>query len=420
MNQESKWKRLSIGWRILYNKTIKTEVEGEGIMQAKENKLTPLLKYPGGKDKELKYILPNIPKDALNYYEPFVGGGAVYFSLDSAQYYINDKSTELIWLYRMVKEQNREFLEKLNEMEENWSAMGRLMSAHTQELVRIYKAYQQDRFNMQQLGDAVSEFVFANAEAFNGLLRTSFNVEIDNFVAELHKSFKNKIVRMKKLEQEKGVLPEADVILNLEGAFKNAFYMHFRYLYNHIEELGISVPFATAIYFFIREYCYASMFRYNRQGKFNVPYGGISYNDKSMAKKAAYFQDQDLLSQLNKTTIVNLDFEEFVQAYEPGVNDFMFLDPPYDTQFSTYAQNEFGQNDQARLAAYLTRRCRARFMLVIKNTDYIRSLYPAGQMAANGGQIEVHQFDKKYLVNFRERNDKNAQHLIITNYRLTQ
>lgn len=387
-------------------------------MQAKENKLMPLLKYPGGKDKELKYILPNIPKDAVNYYEPFVGGGAVYFSLDSEHYYINDKSTELIHLYRMVGEQNPEFLEKLNEMEENWSAMGRLMSEHTRELVRIYKAYQQDRFNMQQLGDAVSEFVFANTEAFNGLLRTSFNVAIDNFVAELHKSFKNKIVRMKKLEQEKGALPEADVILNLEGAFKNAFYMHFRYLYNHIEELEISVPFATAIYFFIREYCYASMFRYNRQGKFNVPYGGISYNDKSMAKKAAYFQDSDLISQLKKTTIANMDFEEFVRVYEPGIRDFIFLDPPYDTQFSTYAQNEFGQDDQARLAQYLVSRCRARFMLVIKNTDYIQSLYPAGQVSANGGQIEVHQFDKKYLVSFRERNDKNAQHLIITNYRL--
>ena len=36
---------------------------------AKLNKLSPLLKYPGGKDKELSYILPNIPYDCTNYYD---------------------------------------------------------------------------------------------------------------------------------------------------------------------------------------------------------------------------------------------------------------------------------------------------------------------------------------------------------------
>ena len=43
--------------------------------------LTPLVKYPGGKEKELKHILPNLPKKIANYYEPFVGGGAVYFAI---------------------------------------------------------------------------------------------------------------------------------------------------------------------------------------------------------------------------------------------------------------------------------------------------------------------------------------------------
>ena len=48
-------------------------------MKVKKNKLTPLLKYPGGKDKELKYILPNMPDNIDRFFEPFVGGGAVYF-----------------------------------------------------------------------------------------------------------------------------------------------------------------------------------------------------------------------------------------------------------------------------------------------------------------------------------------------------
>lgn len=386
------------------------------VIVPKSNKLSPLLKYPGGKDRELKYILPNIPQNTINYYEPFVGGGAVYFSLDSEHYYINDKSTELISLYRMISEQKQEFLDKINDIEHNWVILTQIIENHKEELGKIYYAYRECRINKYELADAVSEFVYENTEEFNGLLRRSFNIAIENFVLELTKSFKNKIIRMKKIEEQKGALESSGVMLNLEGAFKNAFYMHFRYLYNNIETLGIEVPFATAIYFFIREYCYSSMFRYNNLGKFNVPYGGISYNKKSLAKKAEYFTDNKLVEQLKATTIANEDFETFFQKYQPKADDFIFLDPPYDTEFSTYAQNKFNQNDQSRLANYLINKCQARFMLIIKNTDFILNLYQEGTKTANGNKLYIGKFDKKYVVSFQGRNDKDAEHLLITNY----
>ena len=385
-------------------------------ISVKENKLSPLLKYPGGKEKELKYILPNIPKHAINYYEPFIGGGAVYFALDSNHYFINDRSSELINLYQMISEQNSIFLKKINDIEHNWSIMSSITENHTEELLKIYYEYKRKYINKQQLEDIISEFVYVNAEQFNGLLGCNFNIAIDNFVIELKKSFRNKIIRMDKLESEKGNLLHDDVILNLEGAFKNAFYMHFRYLYNNIKELNIRVPFATAIYFFIREYCYSSMFRYNKSGKFNVPYGGISYNKKFLTRKIDYFTNGDLINQLNRTTIMNDDFEVFLTKYRPMQDDFIFLDPPYDTEFSTYAQNEFTQNDQVRLANYLINKCEASFMLIIKNTEYILSLYPDGAETYNGGKLYINKFDKKYVVSFQDRNDKNAEHLLITNY----
>ncbi|MGN1148515.1 MAG: DNA adenine methylase, partial [Lachnospiraceae bacterium] len=356
--------------------------------------------------------MPNLPDNCKNYYEPFIGGGAVYFSLDSDAYYINDKSTELVNLYHMVKTQNAEFLEKLHEIDHNWTIMGQVIENHTDELVGIYYEYKNDEINATQLSDAISEFVIRNAEEFNGLLNRSFNRAIENFLIEINKSFVNKISRMKKLEAEKGDLKPEDIVLNLECAFKNAFYMHFRYLYNHIEEFAISVPCATAIYFFVREFCYASMFRYNAQGKFNVPYGGISYNKKSIMKKAQYFTNPELVKQLGNTVIENLDFEEFFRKHTPQQKDFVFLDPPYDTEFSTYAQNEFGKEDQIRLADFLIHRCKAEFMLVIKNTDFIRGLYPAKQQTANGKELYVGKFDKKYFVSFQDRNDKEAEHLL--------
>ena len=104
-----------------------------------------------------------------------------------------------------------------------------------------------------------------------------------------------------------------------------------------------------------------------------------------------------------------MDFEAFLQKYPPQAGDFVFLDPPYDSEFSTYSQNEFGRVDQERLASYLLKQCEAKFMLVIKNTPTILHLY------GNAG-LNIKAFDKKYLVSFQDRNNRDAEHLIITNY----
>ena len=46
---------------------------------------------------------------------------------------------------------------------------------------------------------------------------------------------------------------------------------------------------------------------------------------------------------------------------------------------------------------------------IIKNTDFIYNLY-------NTKEFKIRTFDKKYLVSFQNRNDKDAEHLLITNY----
>ena len=199
----------------------------------KNQKLSPLLKYPGGKDKELCHVLPNLPPNAENYYEPFVGGGAVYFAVTANKYFINDKSFELMELYDMVKTQNAEFLCTLEQIEHNWQIISDVVINHSEEISNIYSSYKNGIIEKQKLYDEISAFVLHNADEFNGLLSTDFNVGIQNFVNELIKSFKNKIVRMAEIEIQKGDLSKEDFIQNVECAFKSAFYMHFRYLYNN-------------------------------------------------------------------------------------------------------------------------------------------------------------------------------------------
>jgi DNA adenine methylase len=151
------------------------------------------------------------------------------------------------------------------------------------------------------------------------------------------------------------------------------------------------------------------MFRYNSNGDFNVPYGGIAYNRKNYSKKIDYLKTKELKSLLENTKIENLDFEDFFILHKPKKNDFIFLDPPYDSEFSTYAKNEFTRKDQERLANFMINKCEAKWMMIIKNTDYIFGLY-------DQKGLNINSFDKKYLVSFMNRNDKNVEHLIITNY----
>ena len=233
-------------------------------------------------------------------------------------------------------------------------------------------------------------------------------IERDNFINEIEKHLISKMNRMYKIEKQKKLMNKKDTLDNIECAFKSAFYMHFRHLYNEAEKLNINISFYTAIFYFIREFCYASMFRYNKNGKFNVPYGGISYNRKEFIKKIEYIDSKKIKEYMEQTEIYCDDFEAFLKEVKPERGDFIFLDPPYDTEFSTYAKNEFAKKDQVRLCEYL-KNTKANIMLIIKNTEFIYNLY-------NTKEFKIKTFDKKYLVSFQNRNDKDVEHLLITNY----
>lgn len=379
--------------------------------------LKSFIKWAGGKEKELPIILSNLPKHFDRYIEPFVGGGSVYLNINCDKNIINDKSDELVLLYNMIKNDNKEFIKKLREINKNWILLEKIVEKNSQDLLKLYKDYSKqvnkDKINKRikvNYSDKILGFVLEHSKEFNGLLSEYFNIEINNFLTEIRRNLLSKIERMRKIELKRGKMSNDNVLENFECAFKSAYYMHFRYLYNNRIELEINDAFYCAIFYFIREYCYASMFRYNSNGKFNVPYGGISYNKKDFNKKINYLNSTRLKDYIKKTDIYNLDFEDFCNKLKLTDKDFMFLDPPYDTEFSTYAKNEFDKTDQIRLANFL-KSTKAKFMLIIKNTDFIYNLY-------NVDGLYIKSFDKKYLVSIKNRNDKNVKHLIITNYEI--
>jgi DNA adenine methylase len=380
----------------------------DDIQVPKIGKLTSFLKWAGGKEQELKYILPLIP-EFDNYYEPFVGGGAVFFAIQAQKKFINDKSSELFNLYMMISQANKDFFHALDILLCGWQHISAIVDEKAKDLIKIYKAYSMDEASLDEMIDQLFRFIDHYSIDFKHMFETFLDKNVQNFVRELQRNLLSKTKRMKVLENKKWKLPDSDILANIESALKSAFYMHIRHLYNNITPYEIAAPYAAALFFFVRENAYASMFRYNSRGEFNVPYGGISYNRKDLARKISYMYSAELQLHLKDTVIENMDFAAFLQKYPPQTHDFIFLDPPYDSEFSTYAQNEFTMQDQERLAQFLLHECQAKFMLVIKNTPAILGLY-----SSTG--LKISTFDKTYLVSFQDRNDREVEHLIITNF----
>ena len=373
--------------------------------------LKPFLKWPGGKSRELKYIIPNLPNIIDNYYEPFVGGGAVYFSIYNAnKYFINDKSKDLIDLYNSIKDKkNNLFINCLLEIDKSWCDVESVFNENKEALVNIFTSYRRNACK-KTLKTKVISWASLQEIKLCDILPKSVNYNIEFYKNEVVINLYRKLNRMYAIEQKKGILSENDIKLNILTALKSALYMYYRHLHNN--QKNLSNHLNSAIYYFIRNYSYSSMFRYNSKGEFNVPYGGIGYNSNRLRAKIAYLRSNNLADRLKSTVIENKDFINFFEGKEVNINDFIFLDPPYDTEFSTYDKNKFNFNDQKRLAELLINRLNCNWMLVIKNTEFIYGLYK------NKHNVFINNFDKKYAVSFMNRNDRKTEHLMITNYKI--
>lgn len=370
-----------------------------------------LIKWPGGKTKEYPYIEDLIP-DFDRYIEPFFGGGAIFFQLQPKEAVINDVCTELTDFYSLLKDgkQRNEFKKELYDYVDNWEKIPKYIGIFENKIVKLYEKYKDEKITKQELEKQVKSIIEKEEDKFNGLFHKQFCLDEQNLLKQITSNLISKIARTREIERQRGKLPEGDLQKNIETAFRSGFYMHFRDVMNYNgAKYKISLPKKIANYYFIREFCYGSMFRFNKSGHFNIPYGGIAYNTKDFRGKVDYIFSDEVKNLFKDTDIKNQDFEKIFNDYKFTKKDFIFLDPPYDTDFSDYEKKSFDKKDQERLAKCLYD-TKANFILIIKDTPFISSLYK------NKKGIKIDRFEKTYLYNVKGRNDRDVEHLIIYNF----
>ena len=370
-----------------------------------------LIKWPGGKTKEYPYIKDLIPAFDL-YIEPFFGGGAIFFQLQPKEAVINDVCTELTDFYALLKDgkQRNEFKKELYDYADNWEKITKYISIFENKIVTLYEKYKNEEITKQELSERITKIIKKEEDRFNGLFHKSFCLDEQNLLKQVTANLISKIARTREIERQRGKLPEGDLQKNIETAFRSGFYMHFRYVMNYNGvKYKISLPKKIANYYFIREFCYGSMFRFNKSGHFNIPYGGIAYNTKDFRGKVDYIFSDKVKNLFKDTDIKNQDFEQIFNEHNFTKNHFIFLDPPYDTDFRDYEKRSFDKQDQERLAKCLYD-TKANFILIIKDTPFICNLYE------NKKGIKIDRFEKTYLYNVKGRNDRDVKHLIIYNF----
>lgn len=132
----------------------------------------PFLKWAGGKGQLIQQYLPYFPEHFNTYYEPFLGGGAVFFHLLPAQAVLMDINPELINVYRCIRDQVEEVIARLE--------------YHQQRHCREY--YYQMRSSRGQTDiERAARLIYLNKTCFNGLYRENskgeFNVPMGRYKA---------------------------------------------------------------------------------------------------------------------------------------------------------------------------------------------------------------------------------------------
>ena len=370
--------------------------------------LKPLIKWTGGKSSEIKQISSLIP-EYEKYIEPFFGGGALFFDLQPTEAFINDLMPDLMQFYRFIKTNNQKFHNEIKDLTNFWYRIPIYKEVFDFKLIDVYFELR-DEFLAENEFIKIIDYEFENSsKEFNRIFNNSFQYDHFELKEKIRESVKNRLLRLVNRIDNKKRFDCTDVNSHIETAFRNGFYMLFRDIYNSFNIKGkMKLESKIAIFYFIREFCFGGMFRESQSGGFNIPYGGQNYNKKDFNRKVFYMLSSEVKDLFKNTQIETLDFELAIKKAKPSKNDFIFLDPPYDTNFSKYGDNSFSKDDHRRLS-HVLHNLNSKFILIIKETSFIRSLYD------KSNKFQIEEFNKKYASNIKSRYDRDVKHLIIHN-----
>lgn len=142
--------------------------------------MKPIIKYRGGKQKEIPDFINRIPQDYHRYFEPFLGGGAVYFHMEPEQAVVGDVNPKLITFYQQLRDNYPLMQKQLDQLQQQYEAN----QYEYEELKRQYPNERCENRNealyyhlREQYNHPTGEYLdgvlyyFINKTAYSGMIR---------------------------------------------------------------------------------------------------------------------------------------------------------------------------------------------------------------------------------------------------------
>jgi DNA adenine methylase len=124
-----------------------------------DSKAKPFLKWAGGKTRLLPVLRMVLARQTFRrYFEPFLGGAALFFDIGPKTAVLNDRNHELIFCYEIVRDQPRELFTTLKQMQVHEKEFYRIRSLNPENLPPVERA---------------ARFIYLNKTCYNGLYRVN-------------------------------------------------------------------------------------------------------------------------------------------------------------------------------------------------------------------------------------------------------
>jgi DNA adenine methylase len=141
-------------------------------------KTSPFVKWAGGKKQLLSKLKERMPNSYLNYYEPFIGGGALLFDVQPEHAVINDTNSQLLNCYRQLKNNYNNVINEVKMLDS--------VSCDKERYYIIRDKYNKKILDNQLDAECAALMIWINKHCFNGLYRVNkkglFNVPYNNKV----------------------------------------------------------------------------------------------------------------------------------------------------------------------------------------------------------------------------------------------
>ena len=144
------------------------------VLEKLKEETYPIVKWVGGKRQLMFELLKNMPENYNRYFEPFIGGGALFFELQPDNAYISDMNEELINLYQVVRDNVDELIADLQKHD--------ISKDYFMEIRNIDRT---DEYKNWSDVKKASRFIYLNRTCFNGMYRVNskgeFNVPFGHY-----------------------------------------------------------------------------------------------------------------------------------------------------------------------------------------------------------------------------------------------